>query len=656
MAVGNCCRRLTMALSFVTSLISTYATTYSPPTTVDTLSYSTIISTASKSYPESIITAVDGYFLSNTFQDNPGAGQIVKYSFDGVLNTAWGPITHLSYPFGLALSSDGTNLYSAQAGAVKKYHILPDGQYQTGHGFALLQTFETLKSVQISHPNGLCMDASESELYVTDPGFFQSYGGQPGGLAKIDLATGVVTKLFSVSQGRLGPNGCTVQSPSWSASNSGSGMVWMVNVDSGISSFDIATNSGPVQQTWSQIIATQNPPFGGGGIVQYEGVTYVGLNGNPDTYGQIWACHAASGVWSCTQVVGNDFPPCADMQLDVVSSFAPTLLCPGFNKDVVTRLGLHSLASRVWIHDMSVAQWTGSAKVAYNAGYGKALGIYSTTNGGSYEAGCAVISSASAAERRKDAVISVIFKASVSTSLSQATSRNLQLLTPSVLVTATTEVISTLGLQSTVTVPAVLYITEPNGVYYAFSSSGLTAGAITGIVFAAVAIVLIIAGIVYKYAYRGLEGYDIPEKGYGDKEVVEVNVEASSPRETNKITDESLGTHLEATAKENERLKEELAIAKVQIAQRDAARVNRLVKADIETQETGEAKETDEAKEQEQQHQEDRAPAEEKIATEGLELDEDVSDPEHNRDLLVWREDAVTAQYSPKGAHAVMTV
>jgi len=138
--------------------------------------------------------------------------------------------------------------------------------------------------------------------------------------------------------------------------------------------------------------------------------------------------------------------------------------------------------------------------------------------------------------------------------------------------------------------------------------------------------------------------------------VVEVNVEASSPRETNKITDESLGTHLEATAKENERLKEELAIAKVQIAQRDAARVNRLVKADIETQETGEAKETDEAKEKEQQHQEDRAPAEEKIATEGLELDEDVSDPEHNRDLLVWREDAVTAQYSPKGAHAVMTV
>ena len=60
-----------------------------------------IVPTVANSRRESAVQASDGYFVSSM-----GEGTITKYKFDGTQDAAWGPISSLNSPRGLATTCE----------------------------------------------------------------------------------------------------------------------------------------------------------------------------------------------------------------------------------------------------------------------------------------------------------------------------------------------------------------------------------------------------------------------------------------------------------------------------------------------------------------------------------------------------------------------
>lgn len=313
---------------------------------------STIIGAGASPAAESMVAGQDGYYLSqavpcgmfNIFHWDCGmrvfGAQIRKYSFDGTEQTTQGfPVTSLAAPLGLVL--EGDSLYSTDATKVVQI-ALADG--------TIKKTF-AVGDAGVHAANGLCINEDKTELYVTDPGQVANMtfvGSEPAynGFAKINLQTGEVTQIFAGEQGES-PNGCIVVGDT----------VWITNFFHGLSSYNTKTGNfygtshysnftnalSSVEDT--EVAHTEyHLGFVGDGIVEYDTSLYLGLNGQVEREGELWTCPISgeNEIQTCVKVAthGEVMPPCADMELDLVSPKAPSLMCPGLGAGGVARISL----------------------------------------------------------------------------------------------------------------------------------------------------------------------------------------------------------------------------------------------------------------------------------------------------------------------------
>ena len=142
-------------------------------------------------------------------------------------------------------------------------------------------------------------------------------------LLKIDLGTGVATKLFdstSPNGDAQSPNGCFATDDT----------VWLIARDEpgGITAFDIAGGTVGLTEPWSQPIANATGSMVGDGIVLYENKVYASVwefvigPGGITTNGIVFVCEPPASCIELAPLVA------ADLQVDSKTPDAPRLLLP----------------------------------------------------------------------------------------------------------------------------------------------------------------------------------------------------------------------------------------------------------------------------------------------------------------------------------------
>ena len=176
----------------------------------------------------------NGIFTSNMVAD----GGIIKYTWSGARDSTWTAISNLTEPRGLALNAASTMLYSAHNGGVSVFSVTAGGATHT-------HTYDT-SSLGLAKPNGLCLDATERYLYVTDPGWqlFPWQANGLNGLSRIDLQCHTITQIFSNRSGQT-PNGCAVMN----------GIVYMANQKDGVTSYDPSTGAISDTLSWYDLLS-----------------------------------------------------------------------------------------------------------------------------------------------------------------------------------------------------------------------------------------------------------------------------------------------------------------------------------------------------------------------------------------------------------------
>jgi len=296
-------------LTSVVTQIPVYASVnLGTPATVTTL--------PSFSFPESISANNDSYFVSMIANS-----EIRKYDQSWGQDTSWS--LSITSPGGMVMNSAGTKLWARSSGVgVMQYSV-------SGSTNSLDRNFST-SQLGFSAPNGLCLDATERYLYVTDPGIsfgFRRAGAGSGvavvnGLAEIDLQTGTVKQIFNNRTG-VSPNGCSVMD----------GIVYIAQSQDGIGTYNPSTgeivNTLPISTNLKAVMRSTG--HGGDGMVAYKGLLFV----SSSTY--IYQCTAASSQ-QCVQVSDS----CgADMQLVSSSDGSNSLIMACLLTSVVTQIPVY---------------------------------------------------------------------------------------------------------------------------------------------------------------------------------------------------------------------------------------------------------------------------------------------------------------------------
>jgi hypothetical protein len=264
-----------------------------------------IVPTVANSRRESAVQASDGYFVSSM-----GEGTITKYKFDGTQDAAWGPISSLNSPRGLAITQDKKRLFVADDDGVAVYDVDPAPALKN-----------RVVASQAARKNGLCLSADDTKLFVTDSGWklwpYGAEGTNKGVLLQIDVGAdgslGAVTTVFT-GRADQSPNGCTVVGNT----------VWMANQKDSVTSYNMATGviSGSASFAANILTYQTSNQAVGDGMVAYEGALFVStwhLGG-----GVIHKCNLTTGA-ACVEVAQQS---AADMQVRSVPKIGAMYILP----------------------------------------------------------------------------------------------------------------------------------------------------------------------------------------------------------------------------------------------------------------------------------------------------------------------------------------
>jgi len=258
-------------------------------------------------------TTVDGYLASSVDTARPG---IFKHNADGIENASFIGNPEIVTK-GLALTRDQQTLFAAHDNVVTKYTVIADGD-------GLINPFEYV--MPFGMPNGVCLNDAESILYVTDPGWTVGMSGctkdtvSTGGLAKVDLGTGVVTTIFTNQADTYSPNGCTVQDE----------LVYFAMAQHGVGIYDTSAEDFASGMTatapWSRNVEdTQKfDAQCGDGVAFHDDKIYISswkATGVSDTDGNIYQCDLSAGACALWSQVGP-----ADIDVFGDKLLAPNLM------------------------------------------------------------------------------------------------------------------------------------------------------------------------------------------------------------------------------------------------------------------------------------------------------------------------------------------